>query len=43
MERTRMVEEGQLPFTWSWDTELEEQGQAGYEGEGDERGGTKQT
>lgn len=31
-----MVEEGQLSFIWSWDTELEKQDQAGYRGEGDE-------
>lgn len=38
-----MVEEGQLSFTWSWETELEEQDQAGYGGEGDKMGGTEQT
>lgn len=38
---TQMVEEGQLSFTWSWETELEEQDQAGYGGEGDKMGGTE--
>lgn len=43
MERTEIVEEGQLSFTWSWNTELEEQDQVGYGGEGDKRGGSEQT
>ena len=42
MERTQVVEEGQLSFTHSWDTELEEQDPAGYGGEGGKRGGTEQ-
>lgn len=40
---TQMVEGGQLPFTASWETQLEEQDQAGSGGEGDKTGGTEQT
>lgn len=41
MAATWMVEEGQLSFTASWKTELEEQDQADYGGEGDKMGGTE--
>lgn len=43
MEAARMVEEEQLSFTWFWETELEEQDQAGYGEKRDKMGGTELT